>query len=227
MYKKEKQERSSKAEQKLLMHGVAQMISHVYAMPQALEQIIQAGSEQESRIVRLEQMQLAHNQNLQDVESSLQKLATGLDAFYQQSQCLQQASDRLSLLSEQHYQQHVIEPLARRVFPLLDMYEEALSNDKQSDLLDAFAADLYELLAGFGVEPILMSVGDAFNPSTMQPMQTVFTQQRKSDKTVASVVRQGFCCQSRILRTAKVALYRFDRSRRVSIVKTEEGANEL
>ena len=197
---------------------IAQAIVQLLAMPQTLEQIQESLDEQNKRIVQLEKAQIRQGQTLQESEGSIQKLTQGIEAFYQRQQCVEQASERLSLLSQQHYDRHVIEPLTRRVFPLMDMLSEASQNSEEqhSDILEAVQADLHELLAGYGVEPISVSAGGAFDAKTMQPVQLIPTHRKTEDKAIQSMIRPGFRCDKRILRPAMVVMYRFEGSKHIS-----------
>lgn len=216
-------------DQQRLEENIAQAIVQMLAMPQTLEQIRQSLSEQDKRIAQLEEAQALQGQSLQRSEGLVQEIITGMEAFYRRQQCMDRASESLSTLSQQHYRRHIIDPLVRRIFPLVDMLaeaspkgdgEQAMGNE--SDVLEAFAADLCELLAGYGVEPIPVAAGSAFDPKTMQPVRFVPTLRPKDDKTVEAVARQGFRCDDRILRSAMVSIYRFDGSKRIAGNPTQE-----
>ncbi len=205
-----------------LEQSIAQVIVEMLAVPQTLEQIQQSLIEQDGRIAQMEEAQALQGRSLQRSEGSIQKLTQGIEAFYQRQQCLDQASERFSLLSQEHYDRHVIEPLTRRVFPLLDMLTEVSSNNSEGqtadvdcELSEALAADLYELLAGYGVEPVVVTAGSVFDGKTMQPVHSVRTYRPTEDKTVQSMVRPGFRRDEQILRPAMVSIYRFEGSERI------------
>ncbi len=203
--------------QQEVVQRLAQAIVRILDMPQMLEQVQQSLGELAGQIAQIEQAQALHGRTLQRSEGAIQKLTEAIEAFYQKQDCLEQASERFSLLSQQHYDSHVIEPLVRCVFPLVDMLSEAASADNgDGDLFKAFIADLHELLATYGVEPIQAATGSIFDPKTMQPVEFAPTCNRKDDKLVESMVRQGFRRGDRILRPAMVVIYRFDGSKQTS-----------
>lgn len=202
---------------------LAQAIAQILAMPQTLEQIQQSQSEQREQIAKLEEIHSLQGRSLQKLEGSVLTQTEAVKALYGKQDCLEQTSRQQTLLSEQHYQEHVIEPLARRVFPLIDILSEAASgsNDKlisdaQLDLFEALTANMYELLADYGVEPIQTSAGGPFEAKIMKPVRFVPTLRARQDKTIESVVRPGFRRGEQMLRPVMVALYRFKDSKQLS-----------
>ena len=204
------------ADQPPLEQMLPQAIAQILAMPQTLEQIQQSQSEQSEQIAQLEETQSLQGQSLQSLEGSTQKLTEAVKALYGKQECLERTSRQNTLLSEQHYQQHVIEPLVRRIFPLIDILSESGSGSNgnqfpnaRSDILAALAAELRELLAGYGVEPIQVADGSPFDAKIMKPVRFVTTFRSKDDKIVESMDRLGFRRDELILRPAAVCIYCF------------------
>ncbi len=209
--------------QQSLEQKLPRAVAQFLAMPQVLEQIQQSQSEQREQIAKLEEIQSLQGRSLQSLERLFVKQTEAVEALYGKQDCLEQTSRQQTLLSEQHYQQHVIEPLVRRVFPLIDMLLETASGSNgepfpnaQTDLLEALRAELYELLAGYGIEPIRVTAGSQFEAKVMKPVRFVPTPRAKKDKKIESVVRPGFRRGERILRPVMVAVYRFKDSKESS-----------
>ena len=195
---------------------LAQAIAQILAMPQILEQVQQSQSEQREQIAHFEEAQSLQGRSLQKLEGSFLTQTEAITALYGKHDCLEQTSRQQTLLSEQHYQEHVIEPLVRRIFPLIDILLEAVSGSNgklvstaRSDLFEALTANLYELLADYGVEVIQTAAGSPFDAKIMKPVRFVPTLRTRQDKKIESVVRPGFRRGKRMLRPVMVALYRF------------------
>ncbi len=206
-----------------LQDSAATLIAELLAVPQVLEQIRQSIEQQRDLIARLEKTQAMHGRDIQRLDGSVRKINSDMEAFYQRQNCMEQASERLTLLSQEHYQQHVLDPLARRILQLLDTVDEASSkggaqqgNNEESDICRAFRANLLELLANYGIEQISADQGSVFDPKVMRPVRFAPTDCGQRDKTVESVVRHGYVSDSRVLRPAMVSIYRFDDSERIS-----------
>ena len=204
---------------------LAQVIAQILAMPQTLEQIQQSQSEQREQIAHLKEAQSLQGRSIQSLERFTLKQTEAVEALYGKQDCLEQTSRQQTLLSEQHYQEHVIEPLARRVFPLVDILSEAVSGSSgklvstaRSDLFEALTANMFELLADYGVEPIKVAAGSPFDAKIMKPVRFVPTYRSEDDKTVESMVRLGFRRDELILRPAAVSIYRFEGSKHISRV---------
>jgi len=210
------------AEDKQLLQAVLGL----FAVPQMLEQIEQEVAGYGERLLRIEEAQCLHEDGIRELEGLHRKQSQALEAFYRKQSCMEEASRQQTLLSQQHYDRHVVEPLTRRVFPLIDMLSDASKNNdgQHLDILEAIQADLHELLAGYGVEPIFVSVGDIFDAKTMQPVHFVPTHRVTKDKTVEFMVRPGFRREERVLRVAMVGLYRFENPQSITLL-TRKGEN--
>lgn len=210
-------------DQQPLEQKLPRIVAQFLAMPQTLVQIQQSQSEQREQIAKLEEIQSLQGRSLQSLERFTLKQTEAVEALYGKQDCLEQTSRQQTLLSEQHYQQHVIEPLVRRVFPLIDMLLETASGSNgeqfpnaQTDLLEALRVELYELLAGYGIELIRATTGSPFEGKIMKPVRFVPTPRARKDKKIESVVRPGFRRGERILRPVMVAVYRFEDSKQIS-----------
>jgi len=198
----------------------------LFEVPQILEQIELEFGESGEKLSRIEQGQRLHENSLRELEDVQNKQAQALEAFYQRQNCMTEASRQLTLLSEQHFDMHIIEPLARRIFPSIDMLSEKISRCRNgSSQLDAFEAvktELLDVLANYGVEPLVVVSKSAFNAKTMKPVSFTSTKQAGKDMTVNAVVRLGFRREERILRATMVDLYRFEISKTINCQTNQE-----
>jgi len=197
-----------------------QAILGLCAMPATLERIEQEVAGQNERLSGIEEAQCLQKNSLRGIEGSNQKQSQALEAFYQRQQCMEEASRQQTLLSQQHFDRHVIEPLARQVFPLIDVLSESGSrcqcDQGCEDHSEAFQAELLDLLASYGIEPIHAASGSAFDAKTMQPACFMNTDQLSRDMTVKDIVRLGFRREDRILRPVMVDLYRFEKPQAIT-----------
>ena len=191
-------------------------ILRLFAVPKTLEQIEQEFIGHSERLSRIEKAQCLQENGIRELEALHRKQSQALDAFYQGQNCMEEASRQQTLLSEQHYDRHIIEPLARRIFPLIDLLSENISRcpggSSSSDTFEAVKAELIDLLANYGVEPVEVVSGSAFDAKIMQPVSFTDTDKLKKNMTIKAVVRLGFRRDERIVRPVMVDVYRFEKS---------------
>ena len=101
-----------------------QAVLGLFAVPQMLEQIEQEAVEHGERLSRIEKALCLHENSIRELEGLHRKQSQALDAFYQKQNCMEEASRQQTLLSQQHFDRNIIEPLACRIFPLIDMLLE-------------------------------------------------------------------------------------------------------
>lgn len=202
-----------------------QAIRRLFAVPQSLEQLAQEVVEQGGRLSRIEEAQGLYGSSVRELEGSHRRQAQALEAFYQQQSCMEEASRQQTLLSQQHFDRHIIEPLARRIFPLIDMISEHISGSRNhanpSDAFEAAKAELVDLLESYGVELVHVVAGSDFDATTMKPVSFTHTNQPHMNRIVKTVVRPGFRRDERVLRSAMVDLYRFEESRSITALNRE------
>ncbi len=152
-------------------------------------------------------------QTLSTVGDDLEELAT-------RTQALEKASEEMDRLSEQHYQERVIQPMVRSIFPLYDLVEDADGSwarqegreMKLTNLLEALRCQIEEFLAPYGVEPFWHDPGAVFDPALMQPVKKVETSREELDGTIEESWQVGFRRGERILRDESVVLRVFQTS---------------
>lgn len=198
---------------------IAQIMARIFTVPRILETIRQSLTDQERRLAQLEKLLTIHAQSNQALEGSIKSLTAGMEAFYQRQQCLEQASQRLTQLSQQHYEHHIIEPLSRSILSVVDMLRDASknSNGQKSDLVEAIEASLHELLAAYGIKKISVAIGSDFDAKIMQPVRMIGVCQQRYDKKVEAVIRHGYRCNERILRPSMVSIYRFENPKEIRV----------
>ena len=146
-----------------------------------------------------------------DLTSAVEVQSRLLRHLGEKQECLEHASRQQALLSDQHYAAHVIEPMCRQLFPLVDHIRDALASECQDpgshQFLRALQSQLLELLGHFGVEPIECAESTAFDPSSMRPVERLETQDSRQLDTVADVIKIGFRRGSTLLRHQSVSVY--------------------
>ena len=68
---------------------------------------------------------------------------------------------------------------------------------------------LLKVLADHGMQEIVVSVGDTFDPTVHQPMSMVQCSEQSKDHTIASIVQKGYRVGERIIRPARVTVFEF------------------
>jgi len=146
------------------------------------------------------------NKHTERIEGNARMLQDLLD----RQNLLEEASRQQQLLSQEHYEQHVIEPLTRQLCSILDLCKTELDDENASSYqsLQAIHQQVLELLAVYGCEPLQSQAGQAFDPATMRPLEWHQTGWLERDRQVAESLQMGFRRGKRILRFESVALYR-------------------
>ena len=130
------------------------------------------------------------------------------------------------LLSQQHYDDHIIQPIVRSVFPLFDIIEDARKCYDNSRIFDALLCQLRQFLAVYNVKVIKHSINDKFDPKLMKPIKWLPTADQLQDGLVAESMQIGFCLNSeRILRLETVALFKCQPSE-INSINLNQGAEQ-
>ncbi len=157
------------------------------------------------------------NQIIRGLNQGVGTLGRMFQDLLQTSQLLENASKEQKLLSERHYQEHVIDPLVRSVVPLVHLVDEARQNSSPDEggsnhptVLDAVHKGIQEFLFNYGLELFQSKQGAAFDRQSMLPIQIESTNVKNLDFTVARSLRCGARRDQRILRPEDVVVYRFE-----------------
>ena len=155
---------------------------------------------------------------LPDFESQSKKTSYELQAIKDQiaamavnRELLDNANRTNQLLGAQFYQERIIEPMVRGLFPIIDMVCDALERPgTDREYLLGLRAQLEQYLGGYGIESFSCEAGSPFDPKTMRPLQTAVTHEADLDGMVAESLRCGFRTTERLLRLETVSLYKLE-----------------
>ncbi len=145
-----------------------------------------------------------HKQLVYDI-GSLQSM---LQALGQEQQSLSQILASQRELSIQFYDQRIIEPMARGLFPVVDMIRE-IPEQNRTPLLEGLLTQVTQYLQGFEIELISHDSESEFDPKVMQPLEPIIVHDQESDGRVGLSMRCGFKNPQKILRPESVRLYQY------------------
>lgn len=175
--------------------------------PEELSEQVVGLSNQISQVERKQQ------QSLNDLESVKHQM----DNFTSTNKLLENAGKANQLLGQEHYDHHIIEPMVRSLFPVLDLIEDAykhwISSKQITELLCAVWSQMQQFLAVYDVHAIKHKPNRKFNPKEMKPIKWIPTDNSDFNGQVADSLRIGFRLgNERILRIETVALYKYQPS---------------
>ncbi len=102
--------------------------------------------------------------------------------------------------------------------PVLDSFEMAFSNKEAWEKVDPawrtgveyIHTQLMKILEKYHIE-VINHINVPFDPSIHEPTETVPTQDKTQDHTIAGIVQAGYKSGDKIIRPAKVKVYQFDK----------------
>ena len=109
----------------------------------------------------------------------------------------------------------VVERFVEDLLPVLDAYDMAFSNREAWEKVDAnwrmgveyIHQQLLRVLSENGVTPIDTKVGDTFDPTKHESIETVQTEDSASDNKISAIIQSGYMFGERILRPARVKVF--------------------
>ncbi|MBI9019456.1 MAG: hypothetical protein JEZ07_19580 [Phycisphaerae bacterium] len=139
---------------------------------------------------------------------------------------LASASKANAVLSSQHYDDHIIIPMVRSLFPVLDLIIDAqrhwVSSQQITDLLDAIWVQFQQFLDIYDIHIISNSCNDQFNPQTTKPIKWIGTDDKPLDGLIAESLRVGFQLgTNRMLRFETVSLFKYQPNEFQTIILNE------
>ena len=147
-------------------------------------------------------------------EYQLQDISKQIEAFAANGELLENVNQTNRLLGSQFYEQKIVQPMVRGLFPLWDLLCEgspkldATQPDDDSQLyLAALRVQLEQFLTCYGVESFNHDPGSPFEPKVMKPLQTTPTNKTGINGLVAESLHCGFRIHERILRLETVSLF--------------------
>jgi len=168
-----------------------------------------------SQLAQIETQQKQSSFQLDSIEKILSNLSS-------HSKLLENASQTNHILSKQHYEDCIIQPMVRSMFPVIDIIEDACkswkdnqsrTNQPQVELLEAIKTQLQQFLGNYGIEIVRHKPNSRFNPQLMKPVSRVSTSNKELDGLLARSLQSGFKWnQHRLLRPESVSIYKFVRT---------------
>lgn len=161
------------------------------------------------------QVERKQEQSLYDFESVKQQL----DNLTSTNQLLENAGKTNLLLGKQHYDEHIIEPMLRSLFPVFDLIADCRKHHsnfspKTIGLMDSIYSQLQQFIATYEIEIIEHAPGDRFDPKTMRPIQWEISSEKHLENAIAQSLQIGFRTGlTRILRMETVSLFKYEPSK--------------
>jgi len=122
-------------------------------------------------------------------------------------------------LGKQYYQEHIIEPMLRSLFPVFDIIADSRKHHgdcscNAMSLMDSIYSQLQQFLVNYDVEIFEHSAGDRFNPKSTKPIGWESTAEKHLENSIAQSLQAGFRLgQTRILRMETVSLFKYQPSK--------------
>ena len=160
----------------------------------------------------------------------LERIEKLLEQVRAENKLLEDISRENHLLGEQHYRQHIVEPMVRSLFPVFDFVEDArnaafehnLQDAALEKLIDGILIQLEQFLSAYEIEPVRHKPRAKFDPSMMRPVKTFYTGENELDGRVAKSLQTGFRWGfEKLLRPESVAIYKY-KEQQVNIVNKQE-----
>ncbi len=217
------QEEASEAAYRLAQAFQELMEEYATDFPEEVSEQIVRLSNQISQVERKQQQFLHHFESIRQL----------LENTVSTNNLLENAGKANQLLGQEHYNQHIIEPIVRSLFPVIDIIEDAYkswkdgqgqANQPQIELLEAIKVQLEQFLQNYGVEVIRHRPNTQFNRQLMKPVSRVSTTDKRLDGLVAKSLQIGFSWnQQRLLRPESVSIYKYVEANIKSIADRKEG----
>ncbi len=216
------QEKVSEAAWRLAQAFQELMEEYATDFPEEVSEQIVRLSNQISQVEKKQQQFLHH------FESIRQLLENTVSA----NNLLENAGKANQLLGQEHYDQHIIEPMVRSLFPVIDIIEDAYKSWKdnncqtgqdQAELIEAVRVQLEQFLQNYGVEVIRHQPNTQFSRQLMKPVSRVSTTDKSLDGLVAKSLQIGFRWnQQRLLRPESVSIYKYVEAN-INSIEDEKG----
>ena len=103
------------------------------------------------------------------------------------------------------------------LLPALDSYDMAFSNKEAWEKVDKnwrtgveyIHQQILKAIGEYGVSAIETKIGDTFDPNLHQPFETVDTDDKMKEHTIASIVQTGYNINGRVIRPVRVNVFEF------------------
>lgn len=168
---------------------------------------------------QISQVESKQQQSLHHFESIRQLLENTISV----NKLLEKAGEANFLLGEQHYEEHIIEPMLRSLFPIFDLIADSRRHQghygcNTTSLMDSIYSQLLQFLANYGIEIFEHSPGDSSDHKSMKPIKWEATSEKHLENLVAQSLQAGFRFgKARILRMEIVSLFKYQPSETNSV----------
>jgi molecular chaperone GrpE (heat shock protein) len=211
----------------LLEDGLRQLVE------QAHERSLQDIAEQTMPVLyQMGQIETKQQQALYNLET-IQKQ---FEVFLANNKLLENASLENQVLTRQHYEEHVILPMVRSIFPVFDIIHDAKLYWKGPgkpdapqimNLIDAIWIQLQQFLRNYDIEIVAHKPKAIFEPQLMRPVKARETDDKDLDGLVAKSLQVGFRQgRQRLLRLETISLYTYRPSHTETVTLNEREKNE-
>ena len=149
----------------------------------------------------------------------LEVIRKQLEAFLANNKLLENASLENQTLTKQHYEDHVILPMVRSIFPVFDIIQDSrnswngnggLADQQIMDFANAIWTQLQQFLLNYDVDIISHKPKATFEHQIMKPVRTEPTNNRDLDGLMARSLQVGLKFgKHRLLRLETVSLYKY------------------
>lgn len=212
----------------LLENGLRQLVE------QAHERSLQNIAEHTMPVLQqIGKIETKQQQSLYHLES----IKKQLELFFANHKLLENASLENQALTRQHYEEHVILPMVRSIFPVFDIVYDAKNYWKGTggpdatqitDFINAIWTQLQQFLLNYDIEIIAHESKARFEPRLMRPVKARETNDKSLDGLVAKSLQVGFRQgRQRLLRLETISLYtyRFSQIETVTLNEGEKNDN--
>ena len=185
------------------------MEEYAINLPEEISEQIVRLSNQVSQVERKQQ------QSLNDFTLAKQQL----NNLTSTNTLLENAGKANQLLGQEHYKQHIIDPMVRSLFPVFDLIADFRKHhgDLNSQVMlamDSIKSQLQQFLATYDIEIIEHATGDNYDTKIMASIKWEVTADKHLEKTVARSLQIGFRQgHSRVLRMETVSLFEYQSSK--------------
>lgn len=212
-----------------LGHVVGRVVDRVVAALPILEQIcdrttkiegwLSARREQQQDVeleskraaLRVESKVDASREAVELLHRRLDRIEEVCSSIAQKYECLEHASHRLNLLSEDHFNTRVIEPLSRDFFLIMDVIRTVVESPHVEGAaptsLPGVLEQMQELLYRLGIDRVEGQVGQEFDPAVMEINELQETSDSTQDRRIARVHLPGYRLGKKVLRHLSVDVH--------------------
>jgi molecular chaperone GrpE (heat shock protein) len=132
---------------------------------------------------------------------------------------LESALRENTTLTDEYYQEHVIDPMIATLFPVFDLIDDARSSwlesaflvdNRVNELLNGIHTQLVQFIQIYGIEMVRHNPAVRFDPQIMRPAKIVEITSVELDFCIAKSLQAGFRTikSNRLLRAESVVLYK-------------------